>query len=258
MQDTPLRTGVLKAHSSVFGTGGSVSIIQNTSDVVIVAVKGIEVKDGSTLVTEDWIVTLHSCERSASINMAGSTAASFSAKMVMHGMGFKALSIYGLFQHGVVQMKQGRSLANSFVASSPLSRLYAIGGSPASAIDMRQTIHDGTDNNIITIMSETDTPSGFKETLAGTFSKQQDVWSSGWMDASVSHIASGITWNVTWDISPNNRNFPALGQTTDVTIPVDDLSALMTGAYGSSPGCLCTYPNEVEQGQHVYQIAPTM
>jgi len=36
------------------------------------------------------------------------------------------------------------------------------------------------------------------------------------------------------------------------------LQALMTGAYGSAPGCLCTYENEVVKGKKVSQIATTI
>ena len=52
------------------------------------------------------------------------------------------------------------------------------------------------------------------------------------------------TWATSMLISPNNRNFPASAlTTTQPNLPDDDLAAIMTGIYGSAPGCLCTFPN---------------
>ena len=66
-------------------------------------------------------------------------------------------------------------------------------------------------------------------------------------------------------ISPNNHNFPA-GEltTTKPNLPTQDLAALMTGIYGSAPGCLCTFPNSPScpgmEGEHqkLGQIATTV
>ena len=73
------------------------------------------------------------------------------------------------------------------------------------------------------------------------------------------------TWATSMLISPNNRNFPASTlTTTQPNLPDDDLAAIMTGIYGSSPGCLCTFPNSPAcpklEGQHekVGQIATTI
>ena len=52
--------------------------------------------------------------------------------------------------------------------------------------------------------------------------------------------------------------FPPSGLTTGPNLPVGDLEALMTGIYATSPGCLCTYDNEVKQGERVAQIATTI
>jgi hypothetical protein len=41
-------------------------------------------------------------------------------------------------------------------------------------------------------------------------------------------------------------------------MPADDLEALLTGMSASSPGCLCTYKNEVVSGKQVAQIATTI
>ena len=62
-----------------------------------------------------------------------------------------------------------------------------------------------------------------------------------------SKVASNTvnTWTTATSFAPNNYNFPSHDLTTGANLPHNDLEALMTGAYGSSPGCLCTYPNEV-------------
>ena len=60
-------------------------------------------------------------------------------------------------------------------------------------------------------------------------------------------------------VAPNNRDFPVLGLPgAGKNLPEDDLAALLTGAYGTSPGCLCTYPSAVKRGETVGQIATTI
>ena len=59
-------------------------------------------------------------------------------------------------------------------------------------------------------------------------------------------------------IAGNDRNFPCSGLTTGANLPLPDLEAMMTGVYASSPGCLCTYNNEVVSGERVAQIATTI
>jgi hypothetical protein len=69
-------------------------------------------------------------------------------------------------------------------------------------------------------------------------------------------------------IAPNNRNFPAGGLRTaggtTANLPSDDLAAILTGIYGTAPGCLCTFPNAPAcpriEGKHLKlgQIATTV
>ena len=47
----------------------------------------------------------------------------------------------------------------------------------------------------------------------------------------------------------HDRNFPCLNLTTGPNMPDTDLEAYMTGVYGSSPGCLCTFDNEVRRDE---------
>jgi len=65
-------------------------------------------------------------------------------------------------------------------------------------------------------------------------------------------------WSEAFVIAPNDRNFPTAKLTTGPNLPEKDLEALLTGIYGSSPGCLCTYDNEVVEGMRIAQISPTI
>jgi len=100
--------------------------------------------------------------------------------------------------------------------------------------------------------------SGLENVLAGHYSGSTDEWTSGWEVSKTSSIKKGITWTTSVDFAPNNKNFPTFGLTTGPNLPTQDLEALLTGSYGSSPGCLCTYDNEVVHGKRVAQIATTI
>jgi hypothetical protein len=47
---------------------------------------------------------------------------------------------------------------------------------------------------------------------------------------------AGASWRTSARITPNNRNFPAGDLTTGPNLPLDDLTAVMAGIYGSAPG----------------------
>ena len=86
-----------------------------------------------------------------------------------------------------------------------------------------------------------------------------EVWGKGWSAApATSPPAAGLTWTTDKLLTPNDRNFPAGGLSTGPNLPERDLEALLTGVYGSSPGCLCTFDNEVKDGERVAQIATTI
>ena len=71
-------------------------------------------------------------------------------------------------------------------------------------------------------------------------------------------VSRPMSWSSSQDIAGNDRNFPCLNLTTGPNIPDYDLESYMTGIYGSSVGCLCTYDNEVVAGKRVAQIATTI
>ncbi len=77
-------------------------------------------------------------------------------------------------------------------------------------------------------------------------------------------VYAGASWKTSAVITPNNHNFPAGSLTTGPNLPIDDLTAVMAGIYGSAPGCLCTFPNSPAcpgmEGKHekLGQIATTI
>jgi hypothetical protein len=83
--------------------------------------------------------------------------------------------------------------------------------------------------------------------------------------ASAAVTTTAASWTTSMTISPNNHNFPSGDLTTaSDNLPIDDLAAIMTGIYGSAPGCLCTFPNSPScpgmEGKHqkLGQIATTI
>ena len=82
--------------------------------------------------------------------------------------------------------------------------------------------------------------------------------------------ATAASWWTSAVITPNNMNFPASGLPTTnpkggpANLPSNDLAAVLTGIYGSAPGCLCTFPNSPAcpgiqgKGEKLGQIATTI
>jgi len=103
--------------------------------------------------------------------------------------------------------------------------------------------------------------SGFQEILAGSL-PEQDVWTSGWSSVGATQILSGLQWNASYEIAPNNFDFPAQGPfgdlSTEGNIEDKDLQAMLTGIYGSPVGQLCTHDNGVVLGHRVGQMATTI
>jgi len=88
------------------------------------------------------------------------------------------------------------------------------------------------------------------------------VWSAGWAGVQASQLSAGLTWTASYDLAPNNFDFPVHGPSGDLTtsgnIPNVQLQAMLTGIYGSPVGQLCTHDNGVVTGQRVGQMATTI
>ena len=152
-----------------------------------------------------------------------------------------------------------------FPSNDPLSSFYALGG--GSSVDVlvrRSNSNDGSSNGnnnnntaaaggvVTTVLRSSPAAGGggsgiHLSVLGAVPVSNQNVWGAGWNGAAAVPAAPAATWSTSVLIAPNDRNFPCLNLTTGPNMPDTDLEAYMTGVYGSSPGCLCTFDNEVRR-----------
>eukprot|EP00730_Choanoeca_flexa_P003156 TRINITY_DN11310_c0_g1_i3.p1 TRINITY_DN11310_c0_g1~~TRINITY_DN11310_c0_g1_i3.p1 ORF type:complete len:844 (+),score=181.87 TRINITY_DN11310_c0_g1_i3:336-2534(+) len=239
------------------------TVLRNTSTSVRIQLDNVVDDAKIPTAIETWTIELNESDRFATLDIAGQDTGSSQSPLVHH-VGFLATSIYGLFDQGVVQMRDKDNAY--FAASSNISRLYALGGNASVDIDLH---HDSS--SVILLSRATPTSAtGLQLLRRGNFTGDYDQWTGPWAkhadnssgaDDSLGQLQPskpGAQWQSTLKIGFNNRNFPVLSLSNRTDMPDDDVEALLTGLYGSSPGCLCTYPNEVVAGKHVAQIATTI
>ena len=182
-------------------------------------------------------------------------------------------------------MRNGAKTANHFAATGALDRLYALGGGSAVDLVNMTGSSGGKPTTAVLLSSVGSDASGYQEIVAGAYNaKNVDKWSAGWAlaagaaDGSVVDangtalpvavgspepagaaldLAAATAWATSFELAPNDRNFPCAKLTTGPNLPAADLEAYMTGVYASSPGNLCTYPNEVKEGVTVAQVLLT-
>ena len=252
-----------------------VSIISNFSEYVAFSVSGVVDHVANPAVNESWFFSLRRIDRTFAFTATGQMLPigppTISIRRALH---LNALSIYALFDRGVVQMKNAKPTAGYFGSTGTLPRLYALGG--GTALDITRTRATGADSDVlsdagggmeggqeggVTLLSGSGS-SGLHEVLSGRMPKLH-VWSDGALTehnetARPRTVLTAQSWKTEWIVAPNDRNFPSGSLTTGPNLPIADLEALMTGIYASSPGCLCTYDNEVVNGERVAQIATTI
>jgi hypothetical protein len=176
----------------------------------------------------------------------------------------------------VVQMKGAGAGANFFPSAATMLRYFALGGpgdqGDASNVGNRSIdilLVDGSDDDnrtSVLLSSDSGEPywSGLQQVLAGPpslFSEEgaMDTWMVGWQDVTSATLTAGATsWDDTFVIGVNDRDFPVATLTGGANLPLEDLHATVMGIYGSPAGCLCTHPNEVATGETVGQIATTI
>lgn len=240
---------------SVFNPSpAALSILSNTSDLASISLSGIVDDMKNPSAEETWLISLHRDSRLFSFNTSGTMTKTISAKSIKHSLGFEALSIFALFDRGVVQMKGAKSSNHFFCGTDTLSSVYGLGG--GTAFDLRRQVSGSASKQVILLSLSSG--SGLENVLAGRYSGSTDVWTKGWEVSKKADIKKGTTWKTSINLSPNNFNFPTFDLTTGSNLPSKDLEALLTGALGTSPGCLCTYDNEVVEGKRVAQIATTI
>lgn len=220
-------------------------------------------------VEESWKFTLCTGDRTLRFESSGSVIANHASvqiRSIRHALYATPLSTTAFFDQGVVQIKNAKPTYSHFASSDRMQRTYVMGG--LGAIDvLRPQATGGLQDQVVLLNSAPGTEgvaftSGFQEILVGTFS-HRDYWVAGSSASDAQTIAQTNTtkWSREWLISPNNRNFPSAqlpaGSVNNMDNS-DNLEALMTGIYGSSVPCLCTYPNEVTNDFQVAQIATTL
>lgn len=235
-------------------SAASLSILSNTSDLGSMRLNGVVDDMKNPSVKETWLISLQRNARIFQFNTSGSVTRDISAKSFKHSIHFQSLSIYALFDRGVVQMKNAAKKNHFFCGTDTLLSVYGLGG--GTAFDMRRHVTGSAANQVILLSSSSG--SGLENVLAGQYSGSHDVWTNGWEVSKKSLIKNGTTWTTSIFFSPNNFNFPTFDLTTGSNLPPKDLETLLTGSYGTSPGCLCTYDNEVVGGKRVAQIATTI
>ena len=277
----------VKSSADAANPDAVVTIVTNTSEYAKVELSGVVDDVAAPSARETWTLELRRDERFVTFSTQGATLDA-SATAVRHAMYFNALSVYGFFERGVVQMKDSDAAASFFGARDLLLRAYALGGGSAIDIANRSCVVGASNATQCahTLLSSGNAgySSGLHEVLAGAI-PEENRWTSGGLarrsvgggalgggaagaaaggDAPASssaasfHSSTTTTWATSAELTPNDRNFPAHGLTTGANLPIRDLEALLTGVYASSPGCLATFDNEVKDGERVAQIGTTI
>ena len=260
---------VVKSSSDAVNPTATLTVLSNTSEYVAVKLSGVVDDVATPFAQEEWTLTLRRDERFVTFSTVGATlasnvhnaAAATTPVAVRHASYFNALSVYGFFERGAVQMKDSSKKGSFFGARDGLLRFYALGGGSAIDIGVRSCAVDGTKNAsrcAATLLSSGNAGymSGLHEVVFGAI-PTENKWSDGAVKGTM-EPADGTTWVTSAELSPNDRNFPSSGLTTGKNLPIFDLEAMVTGIYGSSPGCLATFDNEVKDGERVAQIGTTI
>ena len=241
------------------------TVLSNTSELGSVRLDGIADCAATPLAVESWTLSLGRDGRSLRFGatgalVAGAAGSIASVRAVRRVLPLQALSLYALFERGVVQMMGASAGSAFFGTGDPLTRYYAMGG--GSSVDVVTTNPtNGTSPYSVLVSNRGGAPSALQDVVLGTLGgKGGDFfWGPGWSQAGATPVpASGTSWAASQLLTPNDRNFPAGGLSTGPNLPERDLEALLTGIYGSSVGCLCTFDNEVKHGERVAQIATTI
>eukprot|EP00405_Crypthecodinium_cohnii_P019361 CAMPEP_0206475334 /NCGR_PEP_ID=MMETSP0324_2-20121206/34011_1 /ASSEMBLY_ACC=CAM_ASM_000836 /TAXON_ID=2866 /ORGANISM="Crypthecodinium cohnii, Strain Seligo" /LENGTH=862 /DNA_ID=CAMNT_0053950659 /DNA_START=44 /DNA_END=2629 /DNA_ORIENTATION=- len=256
-----------KVFSATTGGVAKVALSKDTHELASIKISGIRVlsDNGEHLVEEVWEISLPKNARSLELEIQGESRQNFHAKAVRHSFLFAPSSIYGLFKHGVAQMK-GHHDVGYYFSDDPLPRLYALGGSGADldtaghmSISIRQP-----DSKLSVLISSAQSPySGFQDVHFASFSKKHS-WCSGWSEqTNTVEVEAKAKWRSKYFLAPNDRDFPVQGHDHDLTttsgnIPDKELQAMLTGIYASNVGQLCTHYNGVIEGSHLAQMATTI
>lgn len=202
-------------------------IVQNTTEVVHIRLHGVLDDATSPSVNETWDIALAAGSRGLVLNTSGTEVGAGLAggAVAVHTAGFEALSIYALFDSGVVQMKNAADGADFFVGTQPLHSFYALGG--GSAVDVRRSVTGSAATQVALVSNAGG--SGFHTVLAGAYGGDHDVWTAApqGTSAMTSADAAPSVWSTSTTLGANNYNFPSLELTSDPNLPFEDLEVCL-------------------------------
>ena len=205
-----------------------------------------------------------------------------------HSLLSAPLAIFGFYDSanadgnsdGVAQMMNAGKGASELHTNRSLGRVYMLGGvnpntmkpplkATSGSLDILRVTTGGA--AYTTLLSGAGSSSGYREQLSGPAPATLDKWTGARSTSNTTTATTAATttsassWSTSSLITPNNHNFPASGlKAGQPNLPTADLAALLTGVYGSAPGCLCTFPGGggscpgLKDGDHVGQIATTV
>jgi hypothetical protein len=158
-----------------------------------------------------------------------------------HSLPLQCASVTALFPDAaVVQMMNDK---NSFFSSlRPLSRAFCIGNGRALEFAARAP----PTHAVVLATNGSDFAAKFEYVAVGS-PLSRDHWTTkDWGEESFD-VSKGQSFEASLALAPNSRDFPALTLRTGPNAALDDLTALLTGIYGSPVGAFASYelPGEV-------------
>ena len=224
----------------------------------------------TSVVSEEWTISLRDDERAVTVSINGQVIQDASVDYILHGVYTPSSSLYGLFNQGVVQMKDNVDACMG--APQTLRRAYVLGNGMAMDIIRREydsaDIFDddstatGSPSTTVLKSAHSSFASGIEDVLFGTFpSSSTDMsvaWSKAcWKNTKPTSVLNGTTYAFGITFVPNNYDYPAYLlnnlTTTQATVPFEQLRAYLTGIYASPVGCLQSY-----YAKQTGTIAPTI
>ncbi len=215
----------------------AVTIVQSTTDKVIVRIAGIVDYAPNPLLTSSWTIALAAGERSCQLDISVEALRSESVAGICISSYFSLPSVYGLFERGVMQRIDSPDF--SFATSNPLRRFYAIGG---GCIDITA---QGQQESILLNAARADTHAfyraGLQQVLIGSYPTQERWSQDQWSQARPIQVAAAQQWTASLRLGANNYDFPIAEIPTDTQMLFADLRAFATAIYATSVGALVSY-----------------
>jgi hypothetical protein len=255
--------GTVYSSASSGGGSGRVSVREATAERAVVVLSGVADQASDSVAVETWTFTVRRGKRYVELRGQGGIKQSVQAKAVRRSWTLSPSSMHGLFEGGIVQMKNPNRTAARLASKDRLNVAYALGGwggdlEMAGNVSVALKPVGGDRVGVLLSALEGEDNTAVQEVLAGDFTGALDTWGRGWEDPGVYAVAiqAGHTWDTVTRLYPNNADFPThtLGP---FRMPASDVRAILTGVYASPVGNINSQVNMVLPGEHVAQMATT-